>query len=85
MNLPNDMVERAARAQFDLLVSPALWPELTEESRETWRRTARVALEAALSGCPKTTVGADRSIYYGTVTTLPELIGKRVALVPLED
>lgn len=57
----------------------------TPSDRTHYGILCRAALEAALSGCPKTTVGADRSIYYGTVTTLPELIGKRVALVPLDD
>lgn len=78
MNLPNDMVERACQAYW-----AASGKFVSTEDR------MRAALEAALSEADTGVVKRERSdAPFGTVAhfVLPESwIGRRVALVPLDD
>ncbi len=92
MKLPSEMVERAAKSLCES-IGPEFdawrWDrtEDGEEHRVQWRIDARAALEAVLSECCIETVEATEGPYgeYGVILTESDLIGKRVALVPLED
>ncbi len=91
MKLSADMGERAALAQFGMLDDPASWSALTDEMKDAWRRSACVALEAALAA-PRVTVAywsETENARFPAVLHLESsersLCGKRVALVPLDD
>ncbi|MHB1939013.1 MAG: hypothetical protein ACYCOR_20935 [Acidobacteriaceae bacterium] len=92
MKLPPEMIERAAKTLCNS-IGPEFgaWPwDRTsdgEQHRVQWRIDARAALEAALSDCDIETVEATEGPYgeYGIILAEPELIGKRIVLVAIED
>ncbi len=75
MKLSDAMIERALASWYGA-------PAQTQDGARM-----RAALEAALSECCVETVEATEGPYgeYGVILTEPEMIGKRVALVLLED
>ncbi len=98
MKLPTDMVERAARGictarSFD----PDSWfryttGKLVRDKDGTkvrlwtvYEADASAALEAALSDCQREWVSSTINGMRGIVVTDADMIGKRVALVPLDE
>ncbi len=88
MKLPPEMIERAAKTLCNVTENAnGAWDATTESMKIMHRDLMRAALEAALSECCIETVEATEGPYgeYGVILTEPEMIGKRVALVLLED
>ncbi len=90
MKLPSEMIERTAKSLCDSIgpeFGARRWDqtEHSEHHRVQWRVDARAALEAALTDCPREWVSSTSNGLLGIVITDVELIGKRVALVVLDD
>ncbi len=96
MKLPMDMVERAARAYHNAACNAdGAWDTCSGMSQLMYRDLMRAALEAALSGCAVGNVQSDDGdlVFLDDVSRPWEgfnliedvWVGKRVALVPLED
>ncbi len=86
MKLPEAMIEKAAKALFDRLEGSRPLDSNSELRRNTSRDIARVALEAALAECHESVVEEACETCGDCYARAPiPWIGKRVALVPIDD
>ena len=92
MKVSDEMVERAARALWMRATSDP-WDGASEKFREHYLKDARAALETALEGCK--IVKAQKYQFRGynglrksariRAALNASMVGKRVALVPLDE